>query len=60
MFEFLIPLISCDAPVAGRGRICQSGSHVAWGSFSDAFLGIGRYFLLIFSQVFLLSDATGQ
>ena len=45
---FLIPLISCcDAPVAGRGRICQSGSHVAWGSFSEAFQGIGGYFLLI-------------
>ena len=46
---FPIPLISCcDAPVAGRGRICQSGSHVACGSFSGAFLGIGGYFLFIF------------
>ena len=54
---FPIPLISCcDAPVAGRDRICQSGSHVAWGSFSDAFRGIGGCFLLIFFPVFLLSD----
>ena len=29
--------------------------HVAWGSFFNAFLGTGGYFLQIFSPVFLLS-----
>ena len=60
---FPIPRIfCCYAPVAGRGIICQNGSHVALGSFSDAFLGIGGYVLLIFFPVFLLCDvrATGQ
>ena len=47
--------ILCEATVAGRGRTCQSGSHAAWGSVSDAFLGIGGYSLLIFFLVFLLS-----
>ena len=48
-------MLRCSTPVAGRGRICQSGSHVALGSFANAFLGIGGYFLLIFFPVFFLS-----
>ena len=33
---------------------CQRGSHVAWGTFSNAFRGIGGYLSLIFFPVFLL------
>ena len=46
LFDFSNSLISCDSPIAGRDRICQNRSHVALGSFSDAFRGIGVYFII--------------
>ena len=50
----LIPIYFWVCSVICCGRFFQSGSHVAWGSFSDAFRGIGGYILLIFFPVFLL------
>ena len=46
----------CDAPVAGRGRIGQRGSHAAWGSFSDAFLGIWANNITILNNACFMSN----